>query len=45
MAAAEGTLDAFAVITGEDWKPCEAPVAQAASLSRQSSSAEMHALG
>jgi len=45
MAAAEGALDAYSAIIGEDWKPYEAPVAQAASLSRQSASVEMDALG
>jgi len=44
-AAAEGAVHAYAEITGEDWKPYEAPLAQAASVSRQSAAAELDALG
>ena len=43
MAAAEGALAAYAEITGEDWKPYEAPAAPAASVARQSAAAEMAA--
>jgi hypothetical protein len=43
MAAAEGAIAAYAEITGEDWKPYEAPAAQAASVSRKSASVEMAA--
>jgi len=43
MAAAEGALAAYADIIGEDWKPYEAPVSAAASVSRQSAAAEMAA--
>ena len=35
MAAAEGAVAAYADITGEDWKPYEAPVAPAASVGPQ----------
>ncbi|HME24140.1 MAG TPA: hypothetical protein VKI44_22875 [Acetobacteraceae bacterium] len=45
MAAAEGALDAYSAVTGEDWKPYEAPITQVASLSRQSASVEIDALG
>ena len=43
MAAAEGTIAAYAEITGEDWKPYEAAGAQAGSVSRKSASVEMAA--
>ena len=43
LAAAEGALAAYADITGEDWKPYEAPVAPAASVSRKSAAVEMAA--
>ena len=43
LAAAEGALAAYAEITGEDWKPYEAPAAPAASVVRQSAAAEMAA--
>ncbi len=43
MAAAEGALAAYADITGEDWKPYEAPVAPAASVARKSAAVEMAA--
>jgi hypothetical protein len=42
-AAAEGAVHAYAAITGETWKPFEAPQAPAASVSRQSAAAEMDA--
>jgi hypothetical protein len=43
MAAAEGAIAAYAEITGEDWKPYEAPIAPAATVARQSASIEMAA--
>ena len=43
MAAAEGAVHAYAHITGEDWKPYEAPVAPAASVARKSAAVEMAA--
>ena len=43
MAAAEGAIAAYADITGEDWKPYEAPVAPAASVARKSAAVEMAA--
>jgi hypothetical protein len=43
LAAAEGALAAYAEITGEDWKPYEAPTPPAASVSRQSAAVEMAA--
>ena len=43
MAPAEGALAAYAEITGEDWKPYEAPVAPAASVARKSAAVEMAA--
>ena len=43
MAAAEGAIAAYAEITGETWKPYEAPLAPAATVSRQSAAAEMAA--
>jgi hypothetical protein len=43
MAAAEGAIAAYADITGEDWKPYEAPIAPAATVARQSASIEMAA--
>jgi len=45
MAAAEGAVSAYAHITGEDWKPYEAPAAPASSTSRQSAEAQMAAFG
>ena len=45
MAAAEGAVSAYAHITGEDWKPYEAPAAPANSTSRQSAEAQMAAFG
>ena len=43
MAAAEGALAAYADITGETWKPYEAPIAPAATVARKSAAAEMAA--
>ena len=43
LAAAEGAVAAYADITGETWKPYEAPTAPAAAVSRQSAAAEMAA--
>ena len=43
LAAAEGAIAAYADITGETWKPYEAPLAPAATVSRQSAAAEMAA--
>ncbi len=45
MAAAEGAVSAYAHITGEDWKPYEAPAAPANSTIRQSAEAQMAAFG
>ena len=45
MAAAEGAVSAYAHITGEDWKPYEAPAAPTSSTSRQSAEAQMAAFG
>jgi hypothetical protein len=42
-AAAEGAVHAYAAITGDDWKPYEAPQAPAAAVSRQSAAAELDA--
>ena len=44
-AVATGAVDAYAEVTGEDWKPYEAPVAPSRSVSRQAAAAEMDALG
>ena len=43
MAAAEGAIAAYADITGEDWKPYEAPTAPAATVARKSAAVEMAA--
>jgi hypothetical protein len=43
MAAAEGAISAYAEITGETWKPYEAPMAPSASVSRKSAAVEMAA--
>ena len=45
FAAATGAVHAYAELTGEDWKPYEAPVAPSRSVSRQAAAAEMDALG
>jgi hypothetical protein len=44
LAAAEGAVHAYSAITGEDWKPYEAPLAPAATINRKSASAELDAL-
>ena len=43
MAAAEGAISAYADITGENWKPYEAPTAPAATVARKSAAVEMAA--
>jgi hypothetical protein len=43
MAAAEGAITAYADITGENWKPYEAPTAPAASVARKSAAVEIAA--
>jgi hypothetical protein len=43
MAAAEGAIAAYADITGENWKPYEAPMAPSASVSRKSAAVVMAA--
>ena len=43
MAAAEGAIAAYADVTGEDWKPYEAPAPASASVARQSAPVEMAA--
>jgi hypothetical protein len=43
MAAAEGAISAYAEITGEDWKPYEAPASPAVSVARKSAAVEMAA--
>jgi hypothetical protein len=43
MAAAEGAISAYADLTGDEWKPYEAPLAPAASVSRKSAATEMAA--
>ena len=46
MAAAEGAVHAYAHITGEDWKPYEAPMsATSSTTSRKSAAEEMNAFG
>lgn len=45
MAAAEGAVHAYAHITGETWKPYEAPTAASSSVSRKSAAEEMGAFG
>jgi hypothetical protein len=45
MAAAEGAVHAYGHITGETWKPYEAPVAASSSTSRKSAAEEMAAFG
>ena len=44
LAAAEGAVHAYSAITGENWKPYEAPLAPAATVSRKSAAAELDAL-
>jgi hypothetical protein len=43
--AATGAVQAYAEITGEEWKPYEAPTAPSRSVSRQAAAAELDALG
>lgn len=43
LAAAEGAVAAYAEITGEAWKPYEAPTPPVASVARQSATVEMAA--
>jgi hypothetical protein len=45
MAAAEGAVQAYAHIIGEDWKPYEPPAAPSTGVSRQSAAAELAAFG
>jgi len=45
LAAAEGAVEAYAEVTGETWKPYEAPQAPAASVARKSAAVEMAAFG
>ena len=45
MAAAEGAVSAYAHITGEDWKPYEAPVPISSSTGRKSAAEELAAFG
>ena len=45
MAAAEGAVAAYAHITGDNWKPYEAPAPAASSTNRQSAAAQMAAFG
>ena len=43
LAAADGAIAAYADLTGEVWKPYEAPIAPAATVARQSAAVEMAA--
>ena len=45
LAAATGAVHAYAEITGEEWKPYQAPTAPSRSVSRQAAAAEMDAIG
>jgi hypothetical protein len=45
MAAAEGAVHAYGHITGETWKPYEAPMPATSSTSRKSAAEEMNAFG
>jgi hypothetical protein len=45
FAAATGAVHAYAEITGEEWKPYQAPTAPSRSVSRQAAAAELDALG
>ena len=45
LAAAEGAVHAYAHITGETWKPYEAPVAASSSVSTKSASEQLAAFG
>jgi hypothetical protein len=43
LVAAEGAIIAYTDITGEDWKPYEAPMPQAGTVARKSAAVEMAA--
>ncbi len=45
LAAATGAVHAYSELTGEEWKPYEAPAAPARSVTRQAASAELDAFG
>lgn len=45
LAAAEGSVHAYAAITGEDWKPYVAPGDNTQSVNRQSAATELGAFG
>lgn len=45
LAAAEGAVDAFAHVTGSDWKPYEGNSRPAMNIGRQAAAAQMAALG
>jgi hypothetical protein len=45
LAAAQGAVDAYAQMIGEDWKPYEAPRPATEHVSRQSAATEMAAFG
>ncbi len=45
LAAAEGAVDAFAAVTGEDWKPYQRAPMNADTVSSQSATAELAAFG
>ena len=45
MAAAEGAVHAYAHITGDEWKPYEAPVGASSSISSKSAAEQMAAFG
>jgi hypothetical protein len=43
LAAAEGAIAAYKDITGEDWKPYQAPVEGPATVERKAASVQMSA--
>jgi hypothetical protein len=45
FAAATGAVHAYAELTGEDWKPYEAPADRSRSVSRQAAGTELDAFG
>lgn len=45
LAAAEGAVDAYAQVTGSDWKPYEGQARPAMAVDRQAAAAQMAALG
>ena len=45
LAAAEGAVDAYAQVTGNDWKPYEGQARLAMAVDRQAAAAQMAALG